>query len=142
MTGAGLVELSQQECFELLRAHHLGRIGVLSDETPTILPVNYTMYRDDVVFFTDPGTKLSAAVLKRRVAFEIDSATPFAPDGWSVVVVGRCEELREARVVREVEELGLHPRAAAGVRDRIVRIRAEQVTGRGIDDVAYMSSDY
>ena len=85
----------------------------------------------DVVFRTDPGRKLTSAVLGELSAFEIDHASPFSHDGWSVLVVGRAEEIRDRGDLDEVSKLPLRP-WAAGARDRVVRIRAETVTGRRI----------
>ena len=37
------------------------------------MPVNYALLDDEVVFRTDPGTKLSAALMRTMVAFEVFS---------------------------------------------------------------------
>jgi uncharacterized protein len=129
MSSYGLDSISRQECVDLLRSRGIGRIGLTLGDYPAILPVNYAMLGEDVVFRTDPGAKLSAAVLRTRVAFEVDQTQPFSHEGWSVLVVGRAEEVRDRLTVEAVGQLPLRP-WAEGVRDQIVRIHAERITGR------------
>jgi len=120
-----LVALERFDCYLRLHSQTLGRVAVKIGENLVVLPVFYAVMDDDIVFRTAPGTKLNAAVLKTKVAFEVDNASP----GWSVLVVGHAEELRDHDVqVRARTVLG-HD-WPAGDRDQLVRIRAEQVTGR------------
>jgi nitroimidazol reductase NimA-like FMN-containing flavoprotein (pyridoxamine 5'-phosphate oxidase superfamily) len=127
----GLEVLSREECLELLATKSLGRVGVRVGETQAILPVNYALYNDEIVFRTDPGMKLMAAVLRTKVVFEVDHAEPEVHGGWSVNVVGHIEEARGHGERDEILGLPLEP-WADGVRDNVVRIRCEQVTGRRI----------
>ena len=65
-------ELSREECEQLLASHRVGRLGLVVDDQPHILPVNYaTPGGAEVVFRTAAGTVLNEASL-RRVAFEVD----------------------------------------------------------------------
>jgi nitroimidazol reductase NimA-like FMN-containing flavoprotein (pyridoxamine 5'-phosphate oxidase superfamily) len=131
VTSRGLEILGPDECLRLLRSRSLGRVGVRIGESPAVLPVNYALLDDDVVFRTDPGTKLSAALMKVLVAFEVDEADAATRTGWSVVVVGYCEEIRDRATRERVDGLDLDPWVAEG-RDFVVRIRARNVTGRRI----------
>ena len=90
-----------------------------------ILPVYYAVVDDDVVFRTAPGLKLDAAVLKSRVAFEVDSGSP----PWSVLVHGYAEELRDEQS-QAYARARLSSDWPAGDRERIVRIRVDSITGR------------
>ena len=54
--------LTPEACVRLLSLHHLGRLGVIADGRPLVLPVNYAFDGDSVVFRTDDGTKLHAAI--------------------------------------------------------------------------------
>ena len=47
-----LVELSRDECLELLGAVSVGRIAYATDDGPRVLPVNYVLEGDSVVFRT------------------------------------------------------------------------------------------
>ena len=82
-----LAELDVDECVKLLSVHHIGRVAVVVDGQPLIFPVNYAMAGHHVVFRSDPGTKLHAAV-DQQVAFEIDGVDGMYHSGWSVLVVG------------------------------------------------------
>ena len=64
--------MSQSECIARLVAGRIGRVGVVVDEAPHVLPVNYTsMANGAVVFRTAEGTLLTQ-VDGRLVVFEID----------------------------------------------------------------------
>jgi uncharacterized protein len=117
--------LDHAECYVLLRGRTLGRVAVKLADDLVILPVYYAVMDDDIVFRTAPGTKLDAAVLKTKVAFEVDGAVP----GWSVLVRGHAEEIRDLQQKQRARNL-LGDDWPAGERDELVRIRAEQVTGR------------
>jgi nitroimidazol reductase NimA-like FMN-containing flavoprotein (pyridoxamine 5'-phosphate oxidase superfamily) len=129
VTSQGLEVLDRAECMSLLRSESVGRIAVRVAEQPAILPVVYGLLDDDVVFRTDPGMKLIAAVLRTKVAFEVDATDDDTHAGWSVNVVGHAEELRHPDDLDRAEALGIEP-WAEGVRQRWVRITSEQVTGR------------
>ena len=70
--------------------------------------------------------------MNRTVAFEIDEYDVSARTGWSVIVVGTAEEVVAPEELTRVRALGLEPWAGE-VRDRFVRIRAEEVSGRRVD---------
>jgi nitroimidazol reductase NimA-like FMN-containing flavoprotein (pyridoxamine 5'-phosphate oxidase superfamily) len=131
MSSYGLEPIPREECMALLRTRGVGRVGLRIGDDPAILPVNFAVLGEDVVFRTDPGAKLAAAVLRTKVAFEVDQTQPFSHEGWSVLVVGHAEEVRDRETLAAVEQLPLRP-WAEGVRDQVVRIRSEQVTGRRI----------
>ena len=127
----GLNVLDREECEALLRTQRVGRVGVCTHR-PLVLPVVYALLDADVVFRTAPGEKLIAAALNRTVAFEIDEYDVSARTGWSVIVVGTAEEVVAPEELTRVRALGLEPWAGE-VRDRFVRIRAEEVSGRRVD---------
>ena len=54
--------------------HHFGRVAFIeqADEPPAIMPVNYLMHGETVVFRTDPSSKLGQAVRSTTATFEID----------------------------------------------------------------------
>jgi uncharacterized protein len=131
MATYGLDILDRDECERLLRAQRVGRVAVGSDR-PAVLPVVYAVLDGDVVFRTAPGEKLIAAALHRTIAFEIDAYDGERHSGWSVNVVGPAEEILQPADLARARALDL-PAWAGEVRDRFVRIRAEQITGRRID---------
>ena len=127
----GLNVLDREECEALLRTQRVGRVGVCTHQ-PLVLPVVHALLDNDVVFRTAPGEKLIAAALNRTVAFEIDEYDVSARTGWSVIVVGTAEEVVAPEELTRVRALELQPWAGE-VRDRFVRIRAEEVSGRRVD---------
>jgi hypothetical protein len=78
------------ECLQLLAATEVGRLGVIWEGEPFIVPMNYLWDGAAVVVRTDPGTKLRAAP-GTVVVFEIDRFDRSADEGWSVIVRGPCE---------------------------------------------------
>ncbi len=125
MTSRGIDVLDRAECYILLRSRTLGRVGVRVADDLAVLPVYYALLDEDVVFRTDPGTKLNAAILGTRVAFEVDNAVP----AWSVLVVGNAHEIHDHH-----EQVAARARLGhdwpAGDRECLVRIGANRVTGR------------
>jgi nitroimidazol reductase NimA-like FMN-containing flavoprotein (pyridoxamine 5'-phosphate oxidase superfamily) len=126
-----LVELAESECSELLRSHHTGRVGFVIDERPLILPVNYVVHRDQIVFRTAPGRKL-AEIPMRHVAFEVDGAS--ANGSWSVVAQGFAREMTDAlgEAADRIRALPI-PIEAPGERDYWIAIAISELTGRRIE---------
>lgn len=130
MSNYGLEILDREQCSTLLATQVVGRVGVCSG-LPAVLPVLYALLDGDIVFRTAPGEKLIAAALHREVVFEVDDFNVAERSGWSVNVVGAADEITTAEELARVEALDLHPWAGES-RDRVVRIRAEQLTGRRV----------
>ena len=128
---AGLEILSADECWDLLESQPVGRLAVAVRNHPDIFPVNYIVDDRTVVFRTDPGMKLAAAVAGESVAFEIDDYDAERGVGWSVVLTGEAREISKLEEVVRVESLPLVP-AVAGRKNRWVRIHPLSVTGRRI----------
>jgi uncharacterized protein len=126
-----LETLDRAECLRLLKTVPVGRIGVSIGALPAILPVNFAVAGDRIVFRTVPGTKLDAATSHAVVAFEVDDYAPDGSWGWSVMVQGVCTE-----VVAPAERAALadSPLRAWAFGDdaatRFVRIDLSFVTGR------------
>ena len=78
--------LNRDRCLELLREDEIGRLAVLADGGPLILPVNYRMDGESIVFRTDPGLKLDQGV-RSHACFEIDHFDRDNRSGWSVIAV-------------------------------------------------------
>lgn len=126
----GLEVLDRVECLHRLGTGHFGRLGVCVDGQPIVLPVNYALDGDDIVFRSAPGTKVTASI-GRPVAFEIDGHEAFSHAGWSVLVVGTAEALTEHADLARAATLHLAP-YGPGDKPIWVRIRTAAVTGRRI----------
>ena len=131
MSSYGLELIGTEQCEALLATQRVGRVGVCSGR-PGVFPVLYALLDGDVVFRTAPGEKLIAAALHREVVFEVDSFDIADRTGWSVNVLGTAEEIEHPDELVRANALGLDPWAGE-VRDRYVRIRAAEVSGRRIN---------
>lgn len=93
---AWLEELSSEACLSLLQGATVGRIAVVAEEFPVILPVNYRFIDSDgrplLVLRTRPGDVIDQAPMS--VAFEIDDIDPVRHEGWSVLVRGNLRHIR------------------------------------------------
>ena len=136
----GLDVLSREECLSLLRRAHIGRVAISVDALPAVLPVNFTVLGEDVVFRTNPGAKLDAAVANNVVAFEVDEVNPIYHTGWSVLVQGMAREVIEPEQVTAASKAPLQAWAGNG-RDRFVRIATHHVSGRRIRPRAAMAAE-
>jgi nitroimidazol reductase NimA-like FMN-containing flavoprotein (pyridoxamine 5'-phosphate oxidase superfamily) len=123
--------LDRDTCVRLLQGEAVGRIGVSVDALPAVLPVNYMVLDNQVVFRTAAHSRLARAVLNQVVAFEVDHTDVETMLGWSVLVVGRADELHDPDRLDRVEARGLRP-WAGGQRDHLVGIDLDRVTGRRI----------
>ena len=130
MSSYGLELIDRDQCEALLRTQRVGRVGVTGARAG-VFPVLYGLLDGDVVFRTAPGEKLIAAALQREVVFEIDSFDVAARTGWSVNVVGLAEEIEDPGERARAEALGLEPWAGE-IRNRYVRIRPQEISGRRI----------
>ena len=109
-----LEELSESECWTLLRTVDIGRLA-----TPTargsieIFPVNHIVDQGSIVFRTAMGTKLTAAIAAQEVAFEADNAASTVgeqrDDPWSVVVHGTADLISLDTQLFDSFELAVHP---------------------------------
>jgi nitroimidazol reductase NimA-like FMN-containing flavoprotein (pyridoxamine 5'-phosphate oxidase superfamily) len=125
-----LRRLDRTECLALLASHEVGRVAVLDGGTPTILPINYALDGEAVVFRTDPGLKLSAGP-RAPASFEVDDIDPVTRSGWSVIVAGRLEEVTafDHRTWERIRSLPVGP-WADGPKAHWMRLVPVRISGR------------
>lgn len=127
-----LEELGRDECLELLGTQSIGRLAVADHGyyPPHIVPVNFTMDGEQVIFRSDAGLKFKLSILaEHSVSFEIDSIDASGRTAWSVVLQGRAELLTK----EEAEAITLGPWLqpwAPGERQEWVRIVPYTISGR------------
>lgn len=131
----GLEVLSREEALRLLRRVPVGRVGVVAGGLPVIVPVNFIVDGEGVVFRTGTGTKLVAAIGHSPVSFEADGIDRATHSGWSVLITGAASEIVRPDEREAVAALGLHSWLAG--RGRYVRIRADVVTGRRLQGAVH-----
>jgi nitroimidazol reductase NimA-like FMN-containing flavoprotein (pyridoxamine 5'-phosphate oxidase superfamily) len=98
MTHAWLEELTYDDCIELLGALSVGRIAVVVDGRPIVLPVNYRLVQAVgatpgawIALRTRPGNVIDQAA--DEVAFEIDTIDTHHQEGSSVLVQGTLHQI-------------------------------------------------
>lgn len=125
--GARIVDIDRAEALRLLAAKQVGRLAFVSDARPVIMPMNFTLMGERIVFRTLAHGSLARAV-DTAVAFEVDDIDDFLEAGWSVVVNGTAELLSESELAR-LRDHAPEP-WAEGPRTLFVAIPIEQVSGR------------
>jgi hypothetical protein len=124
---ATLDELTHRECLELLATQSVGRLAVPQGrQGPLVVPVNYVLDGETILFRSGYGAKLRGAVI-RPVSFEVDSIDEATRTGWSVLARGRAQEIH-----------GRHARGGPpepwmpGDKPYLVRLTIRTLTGRRI----------
>ncbi len=132
-----LEELSESECWTLLRTVALGRLA-----TPTshggvdVFPVNHVVDQGSIVFRTALGSKLTNALEAAEVAFEADNAAPSLEeqmqrldDPWSVVIHGTAELITNHTELFDSFELKVRPWHVSN-KPYFIRLVPTSVSGR------------
>ena len=125
------IELDVHECRELLGREVFGRLAFTTDAGPRIVPLNYAVLDEALVFRTTPYSELARQAVDQEVAFEIDDIDRRRHLGWSVVALGRVDapgqrELGDLRADWAPEPW------AGGHRQLILRLRWRELSGRRI----------
>ena len=117
-------DLPRQECWRLLAGRSVGRLAVITqDGLPFVVPVNYALDGESVVFRSNFGTKFEA-LLRHPVAFQVDSIDEPHRTGWTVLVQGIAHEMTP----QEADHLTLEP--WTGPKQRWLRVVPRHVAGR------------
>lgn len=125
--GAKIVDLDRDESLRLLAAKKVGRLAFVHDGAPLIIPMNFTLADERIVFRT-LAHGAGARAVDAPVAFEVDDIDDFLEAGWSVVVSGTAELLSEAELSRL---RGAAPEPwAEGPRTLFVAVPISSITGR------------
>jgi nitroimidazol reductase NimA-like FMN-containing flavoprotein (pyridoxamine 5'-phosphate oxidase superfamily) len=122
--------LDRDTCLALLPTASIGRVGwVTPDGHAMIMPVNFVLDGETIVFSTGEGAKLDSVHEGRVITFEVDAVEPAFQAGWSVLVFGPAEMITSPAQIRRIEQLHLAPWAPQ--RDRVfIRLSANEITGR------------
>ena len=115
---SGFEVLDRRECLRLLAGEDVGRVGVVEAGSPLVLPVNFGMDGDIIVFRTGPGTKLSEA-RGHPACFEVDHFDPEVGDyAPATAEVAARFPLPGSRSNRQGQKKTSGSRAAARTRSR------------------------
>lgn len=120
-------ELSEDECWGLLRDSRFGRLGTRDGDEIDITPVNFAVDGSRLFFRSARGSKLLRLTLYSQVAFEVDQVT--GGKAWSVLVRGRARTLTDPQDLERFERLGLRPWLDTEKLE-VVEITPSRITGR------------
>jgi nitroimidazol reductase NimA-like FMN-containing flavoprotein (pyridoxamine 5'-phosphate oxidase superfamily) len=129
---AGRVEeLDPRECLRLLGATDIGRLGYTGEAGPRIVPVNYALLPERIVFRTGQRSEVARFALGRTVAFEVDQLDEFLRSGWSVLIVGQLSEMSPSEITMLDDSETPKP-WAEGVKTLVCQVTLSQITGRRV----------
>ncbi|WP_017607802.1 pyridoxamine 5'-phosphate oxidase family protein [Nocardiopsis xinjiangensis] len=125
--------LERQTCFNLMASRDIGRVAftIEGDAAPTVLPVNYALMHDTIVFrSTLAGTIMRFA--RGYAAFQVDLFDEERREGWSVLASGQCRWVQNSGELARVPQGRLPRPWAKGDRNQILKITPGRVSGRRI----------
>ncbi len=124
------LELTDAECWQLLRSVSLGRVVFTQRAMPAIRPVNHLVDDRKIIIRSHVG----AAIVSRAVTgdgsvvcYEADDLDPVLHTGWSVIATGMARLIHEPAAKARYENL-LEP-WIAGQMDHVIAIEPEFVSG-------------
>ncbi|MGK4584310.1 pyridoxamine 5'-phosphate oxidase family protein [Kitasatospora sp. HPMI-4] len=121
--------LSEAECLRLLGTVPIGRVVYTEHALPAVRPVAFEVGPDGrLLLALDAGAAVARALDGTVAAFQADRLDPVTGTGWSVLVHGRTETVRDA-VAHGHPPLPA-PRPTVPAREqRLVRLAPELVSG-------------
>jgi nitroimidazol reductase NimA-like FMN-containing flavoprotein (pyridoxamine 5'-phosphate oxidase superfamily) len=132
-----LERLDPAECLRLISPGGVGRVAFNEPEGPVVLPVNYAVHNDAVVFRTAFGGPLDERLrtgvqgVEFKVAFEVDRIDDATREGWSVLMRGGAHHVATDEEQADARTSGVRP-WAGGERELYVTIVPTEITGRRI----------
>jgi nitroimidazol reductase NimA-like FMN-containing flavoprotein (pyridoxamine 5'-phosphate oxidase superfamily) len=119
--------LDVTQCLRLAGTQSIGRLAVgAGDGPPFVVPVNFVLDGDVVMFRTAVGSKLRL-IRGAQVTFEVDGVDADEREGWSVIFQGPAYEASHW----EYDGKSLEP-WAPGEKEHWVRVVPTAITGRRI----------
>jgi len=117
--------LSTEECWDLLRADEFGRLAYRMSDEVHLVPINYAVDGDTILFLTGEGNKLLGLTMHPEVVFEIDAYDD--ERAHSVIVRGLARRLEEDEEHR-AENVPLRTWIGTPTYN-VVEIRPTQISG-------------
>lgn len=135
------VELPYLKCAELLASGDVGRVAVCTPEGPRIVPVNYSVVDETIVFRTTPYSVLGTYAWTTELAFEVDGFQSAHRTGWSVVATGRGTLIEDRDELARIRSSWDPEPWAAGHRMLYVGLAWRDLTGRRVGPVSVAATD-
>jgi nitroimidazol reductase NimA-like FMN-containing flavoprotein (pyridoxamine 5'-phosphate oxidase superfamily) len=134
---AHVEELGEADCLALIAPGGIGRIAYTGRYGPTVLPVNYQLAGNTIVFRTGQDSPLEEDLqtgirhAEYQVAFEIDEFNLAAKEGWSVLIQGPAHHVDSytERVAARQSDVEPWP---GGAKEHYIRVVPTRITGRRV----------
>ena len=133
-----LTEIDEQGCLRLLRDSRVGRVVYTEGALPVCTPVNFSLYGATLVVRTARDSRLAALANGSIVAFEVDDIDELSHSGWSVLVTGPVDVVRDEATLARLAALHIDSWAGED-RDLWIQIGVARVVGRRL---GYPSLDW
>ena len=123
------IDLTEGECWQLLRSTSLGRVVFTHHAMPAIRPVNHLVEGQAIII----RSHLGAAIVSRAatggtvVCYEADDLDAVRHTGWSVIATGLARLVREPAAIERYEQV-LEP-WIAGQMDHVIAIAPQFISG-------------
>jgi nitroimidazol reductase NimA-like FMN-containing flavoprotein (pyridoxamine 5'-phosphate oxidase superfamily) len=124
------IDLTEGECWQLLRGTSLGRVVFTHHAMPAIRPVNHLVEGQAIII----RSHLGAAIVSRAgagdgavVCYEADDLDAVRHTGWSVIATGLARLVREPAAIERYEQL-LEP-WITGQMDHVIAIAPQFISG-------------
>ncbi len=121
-----ITKLSTERCWELLREDAFGRLAFRMGPEVHVVPLNYAVDGETLLFRTAGGDKLLGVTMHPEVVFEIDAYDETS--AHSVIVRGLARRLEENEEHR-ADDIGLRPWLPT-LKYNVVEIKPTEITGR------------
>ncbi|WP_374970819.1 pyridoxamine 5'-phosphate oxidase family protein [Terrabacter sp. BE26] len=121
--------LHPEESWGFLREREFGRLAFHLGGEVHIVPINYALDGERLVFMTAEGSKLFGVTADKDVAFEVDEIV--GDRATSVIVRGRAKTL-EGQAAYVVERLPVRPWVDYP-KSVVVAIEVDEISGRRFD---------
>ncbi|MFO8060133.1 MAG: pyridoxamine 5'-phosphate oxidase family protein [Bacillota bacterium] len=142
--------MTESAAWQFLQEQQVGRLGLISDEEPYIVPLNYVVLDNSIYFHSArEGRKMEALQQSSRVCFLVDQlisissaqrACDFAAFYRSVMVRGTAHLIEDADRKMQIlnaltrkyaQDQAFAPAAAEAVMPTaVVQIRVDSITGK------------
>ncbi|MEI2732032.1 MAG: pyridoxamine 5'-phosphate oxidase family protein [Dermatophilaceae bacterium] len=130
MMAADASRLNAEQCWSLLKRQEVGRLAYHEGTRVQIVPINYAVDGQRVVFRTTKGSKLTNLLVNPDVALEVDEVE--GSTASSVVVRGKAREVGHKEALM-ADQLRLRPWVRDATTGHVVTIDVVELSGRSFE---------
>lgn len=131
---SGFRELSESECRARLVECQTGRVAITAPDGPHVIPVNYALVDECVVFRTGRSTVLGTYAPGATIAFEVEHTDDVTRSGWSVVARGPASLVVDVEQLEHIRRIWEPSPWAGGDRPLHLVLSVRELSGRVVGD--------